>query len=95
LLYPIQQGEPFGLVLAEAMACGTPVAALRKGAVPELVMQGVGGYAYETLPELIAGLPEVFALDRAQVRRYALEKFDVRRMARAYEALYLSCIDRG
>lgn len=94
LLYPIQQGEPFGLVLAEAMACGTPVAALRKGAVPEIVAQGVGGYAFDTLDELVAGLPAVFALDRRAVRRHALENFDVRTMARAYEALYFSCLQQ-
>jgi glycosyltransferase involved in cell wall biosynthesis len=92
LIYPIQQGEPFGLVLAEAMACGTPVAALRKGAVPEIVQQGVSGYAFDDLEQLIAGLPSVFALDRARVRAHASENFDVKTMARAYEALYLSCI---
>jgi glycosyltransferase involved in cell wall biosynthesis len=95
LLYPIQQGEPFGLVLAEAMACGTPVAALRKGAVPEIVADGVGGYAFETLDELIEGLPQVCALDRAAVRAYALANFDARRMAESYEALYLSCLEHG
>ncbi len=88
LVYPVQQGEPFGLVLAEAMACGTPVAALNKGAVPEVVRDGVSGYSYETLDALVEGLPKVYALDRAQVRRYVVENFDVRRMVDGYERLY-------
>ena len=88
LLYPVQAGEPFGLVLVEAMACGTPVAALKRGAVPEVVREGVGGYAFETLDELVTGLPKVYALPRAPVRGYVVEHFDVRRMVDAYERLY-------
>src|SRR5205085_7058136 len=88
LVYPIQQGEPFGLVLIEAMACGTPVAALDKGAVPEIVIDGVSGYATETLDQLIAKLPEVMALPRAQVRRHVEERFSVEAMTDGYEALY-------
>src|SRR6478735_10805880 len=68
LLYPVQSGEPFGLVLAEAMACGTPVAALDRGAVSEVVDQDVTGGVFETLDALVAGLPRVLALDRHQVR---------------------------
>jgi glycosyltransferase involved in cell wall biosynthesis len=95
LLYPIQQGEPFGLVLAESMACGTPVAALNKGAVPEIVKQGVGGFSFDSLEELVQGLPSVYALDRARVREHAATHYDVRTMAKAYEALYLSCLGHG
>ena len=88
LVYPVQQGEPFGLVLAEAMACGTPVAALNKGAVPEVVRDGVSGYSFETLEGLVEGLPKVYALPRDEVRRYVVEHFDVRRMVDGYERLY-------
>ena len=64
LLYPIQAGEPFGLVLAEAMACGTPVAALDRGAVREVVDDGVTGMVFDDLDAMVDGLPRVFALDR-------------------------------
>lgn len=88
LLYPVQQGEPFGLVLVEAMACGTPVAALARGAVPEIVAHGVSGGVFETLDALIEGLPAVYALDREQVRAHATQHFDARSMVENYERLY-------
>jgi glycosyltransferase involved in cell wall biosynthesis len=88
LLYPLQAGEPFGLVLAEAMACGTPVAALRLGAVPEIVEDGVTGGVFGTLDELVAGLPGVLALDRTRVRSRAVERFGTERMVDAHLQLY-------
>jgi LmbE family N-acetylglucosaminyl deacetylase/glycosyltransferase involved in cell wall biosynthesis len=88
LLHPVQVGEPFGLVVAEAMACGTPVAALRRGAVEELVDEGVTGGIFDSLDEMVAGLPRVLALDRARVRTRALERFAVERMVDEHEALY-------
>jgi len=88
MIYPMQVGEPFGLVLIEAMACGTPVAALAKGAAPEIVIDGVSGYATETLDELVAKLPEVMALPREPVRRHAEAHFSVEAMTDGYEALY-------
>jgi glycosyltransferase involved in cell wall biosynthesis len=88
LLYPIQEGEPFGLVLVEAMACGTPIAALNKGAVPEIVQDGVSGHLFETLDEMVDGLARVYTLDRAAVRRDAVARFDAATMVDGYEALY-------
>ena len=88
LIYPIQTPEPFGLVLAEAMACGTPVAALRCGAVAELVEDGLSGHTFESLDALVGGLPQVFALDRSRVRAHAKQCFDATRMVEAHEALY-------
>jgi len=88
LLYPIQAGEPFGLVMTEAMACGTPVAALRRGAVGEIVDEGVTGYAFQTLDDLLAGLPRVLALDRTRVRAAAVERFGVARMVDGYLEVY-------
>lgn len=88
LLYPVQAGEPFGLVLAEAMACGTPVAALDRGAVREVVDDGVTGRVFADLEAMTRGLPEVLALDRKAVRRRAVERFGVERMAAEYVAVY-------
>jgi glycosyltransferase involved in cell wall biosynthesis len=88
LLYPVQSGEPFGLVLAEAMACGTPVAALDRGAVPELVDEGVTGGVFATVDELVAGLPRVLALDRRRVRETAVQRFGIDRMVDGYVDVY-------
>jgi len=84
LLYPVQSGEPFGLVLAEAMACGTPVAALNRGAVGELVDDGIGGGVFETLDALVEGLPAVLKLYRARVRQRAVERFGILPMVDGY-----------
>jgi glycosyltransferase involved in cell wall biosynthesis len=88
LLYPVQAEEPFGLVLAEATVCGTPVAALDRGAVPEVVEDGVTGGVFESLDAMITGLPRVLALDRARVRGVAAQRFGVERMVAGYEAVY-------
>ncbi len=88
LLYPVQAGEPFGLVLAEAMACGTPVAALDRGAVREVVDDGITGLVFQDLEDLIAGVPRVCALDRRTVRRHAVAKFGIDRMVDEYVAAY-------
>ena len=77
LLYPIQAREPFGLVLAEAMACGTPAAALDRGAVREVVDDGVTGIVFEDLEQMVNELPRVFALDRRRVRERAVARFGV------------------
>ena len=88
LLYPIQAREPFGLVLAEAMACGTPVVALDRGAVREVVDEGVTGMIFNNLDDMAARLSTVFAFDRRRVRERAVERFGVARMVREYEAVY-------
>lgn len=88
LLYPIQTGESFGLVLAEAQACGTPVAGLDVGAVREIVEHGVGGGVFDSLDALVAGLPRVLALDRTRVRAHAVDRFSVGRMVDGYLHIY-------
>jgi glycosyltransferase involved in cell wall biosynthesis len=88
LLYPVQTGEPFGLVLVEAMMCGTPVAALNRGACPELVDEGTTGMVFDSVDALVAGLPGVLALDRRQVRTRALERFGADRMVDGYIDVY-------
>jgi glycosyltransferase involved in cell wall biosynthesis len=93
LLYPVQAREPFGLVLAEAMACGTPVAALDRGAVREIVDDGTTGIVFSTLEEMVSGLPRVLALDRQRVRARAVERFGADRMAREYADVYRGIVD--
>jgi glycosyltransferase involved in cell wall biosynthesis len=88
LLYPVQAGEPFGLVMAEAMACGTPVAALDRGAVREVIDDGITGMAFADVDQLVNGLDRVLTLDRGQVHRRAVEKFGVDRMVDEYVDIY-------
>jgi glycosyltransferase involved in cell wall biosynthesis len=88
LLFPVLYPEPCGLVTIEAMACGTPVAAVRLGAVPEIVEEGVTGSCADTPAGLAEATTRALALDRARVRRRAVERFDYHRMVDAYEELY-------
>jgi glycosyltransferase involved in cell wall biosynthesis len=88
LIYPIVEPEPFGLVLIEAMACGTPVIARGLGAVPELVDEGVTGYAPRYREPLAGRVRDALILDRAVIRHTAVARFDYRRMADQYEAMY-------
>lgn len=88
LLYPLQAGEPFGLVLAESMACGTPVAALNLGAVPEIVADGVSGLVFDDLDAMAHGLDGVLALDRRAVRAYAERHLSGSRMVTEYIQAY-------
>lgn len=92
LIYPVQAGEPFGLVLAESMACGTPVAAFDRGAVREIVDEGVTGHVFATLEDMARGLERVLALDRHSVREHAVLKFGVNRMVEGYVAAYRAVI---
>jgi glycosyltransferase involved in cell wall biosynthesis len=88
LLFPIDWPEPFGLVMIEAMACGTPVVGWRNGAVPEVIEEGVTGFVVETEAEAAAALARVPALDRGLVRRRFEARFTAERMAADYLAIY-------
>lgn len=89
LLFPVDWPEPFGLAMIEAMACGTPVLAFRRGSVPEIIEDRVTGRIVNTPEEAVKVLPEVLALDRRTVRRHFEERFSVKRMADDYVRLYL------
>ena len=93
LLYPVQAGEPFGLVLAEAMACGTPVAALDRGAVREVIDDGITGHAFPTLEALVEGLPHVLALDRCAVHARAVARFGIAPMVEGYVQAFHRILD--
>jgi glycosyltransferase involved in cell wall biosynthesis len=88
LLFPIDWPEPFGLVLIEAMACGTPVVAWRRGAVPEVVDEGLTGFIVDDVDAAVAAVLRVGSLPRAAVRRRFEERFTALRMARDYLAVY-------
>jgi glycosyltransferase involved in cell wall biosynthesis len=94
LLFPIDWPEPFGLVMIEAMACGTPVLAFRQGSVAEIIDQGVTGAVVDTMDEALRMLPRVLALDRHAVRRRFEQRFSSTRMATDYVALYRSLLKR-
>ena len=94
LLFPIDWPEPFGLVMIEAMACGTPVLAFRQGSVPEVIDQGVTGAVVDTIEEAVRMLPQVLALDRHAVRRRFEQRFSSARMATDYVALYGSLLEQ-
>jgi glycosyltransferase involved in cell wall biosynthesis len=94
LLFPIDWPEPFGLVMIEAMACGTPVLAFRAGSVPEVIDEGVTGLIVDTLDEAVAAMPRVLSLDRAAVRRRFEERFSAKRMALDYVSVYEALLRR-
>jgi glycosyltransferase involved in cell wall biosynthesis len=88
LLFPIDWPEPFGLVMIEAMACGTPVVAFRCGSVPEVIDNGVSGFVVDTIDQAIAAVKRIDTLDRARVRRTFEARFTAQRMARDYLSIY-------
>jgi len=88
LLFPIVWEEPFGLVVIEAMVCGTPVVALRRGAVPELIVHGQTGVIVDDPAELADGIAQARQLDPAACRKHVETSFTVGVMADGYEAVY-------
>jgi glycosyltransferase involved in cell wall biosynthesis len=93
-LFPIEWEEPFGLVMIESMACGTPVIATRRGAVPEVIDHGRSGVVVDDHKEMAAAIPEADRLDPLECRRYVEERFSAERMVRDYEAAYQAVVDR-
>jgi glycosyltransferase involved in cell wall biosynthesis len=88
LIFPINWPEPFGLVMIEAMACGTPVIAFNCGSVPEVIDPGVTGFIVNDIDQAVAAVGKVHTLDRARVRSTFDRRFTARRMAEDYVDLY-------
>jgi glycosyltransferase involved in cell wall biosynthesis len=88
VLFPIDWPEPFGLVMIEAMACGTPVIAYRCGSVPEVVEDGVTGYIVDSIEGAVAAVDRLGVLNRTLIRRRFEDRFSIERMAREYLAVY-------
>src|SRR6478672_8420505 len=85
LLFPVRWPEPFGLVMVESLACGTPVLALNGGSVPEVIEDGVTGFVRNTEDELVEALGRITELDRTRCRAEAQRRFSPAAMADAYE----------
>jgi glycosyltransferase involved in cell wall biosynthesis len=94
LLFPIDWPEPFGLVMIEAMACGTPVLAFPGGSVPEIVEDGLTGRIVSNIEEAVQAIPELLALDRKAIRARFEQRFSSRRMASDYVKIYRTILRR-
>jgi glycosyltransferase involved in cell wall biosynthesis len=95
LVFPLQWEEPFGMVMAESMACGTPVVALRRGAVPEVVEHGVSGLVVDDLTAIPAAIHAAEGLDPAACRKVVADRFDLPVMADGYEQVYRETLAGG
>ena len=91
-LFPIEWEEPFGLVMIESMACGTPVIATRHGAVPEVIDHGRGGLIVDNYRQMAHALDEADGLDPLECRRYVEERFSAQRMVEDYVAAYEAAV---
>lgn len=94
LLMPVEWDEPFGIVMAEALACGTPVIGFARGSIPEVIRHGVDGFVCRNVEEAAAALPRVRYLDRAAIRRDCEARFGPDAIIEQYESLYLD-VARG
>lgn len=92
-LMPIEWNEPFGIVMVEAMACGTPVIALSRGAVPEVIKHGVTGFICNTVEECIQKVPFITHLNRNAVRKEAVDRFSSKVIAANYLNLYQQLLE--
>jgi glycosyltransferase involved in cell wall biosynthesis len=90
LLFPIAWPEPFGMVMIEAMACGTPVLATGRGSVPEVVADGLTGFVRDTPDALVDAVKRVGEIDRRACRRWVAERFSADVMTEGYERLVLA-----
>ncbi len=94
-LFPIDWPEPFGITMVEAMACGTPVIAMARGSVPEVVVHGETGYVCRTMAEMIEAVANVPRLDRRLCRMHVARRFSTAHMADGYERIYQHAVDEA
>ena len=93
LLFPIEWAEPFGLVMIEALATGTPVIGFRRASVPEVIRDGETGFVVDDIDEMADAIGRLGEIDRAVCRREAEERFSVRRMVDDYEAIFTDILN--
>lgn len=94
LLFPVQWEEAFGLVMIEAMACGTPVIAFKRGSVPEIVVDGKTGYIVQTLPEMVRAIKKISLIKRQDCRDHVEKKFSQASMIQQYESVYTAVLNQ-
>jgi glycosyltransferase involved in cell wall biosynthesis len=94
-LFPIEWPEPFGLVMIEALACGTPVIAWRRGSVPEVLEEGISGRIVDNVDDAVRAVHEIDRLSRSACRRAFEQQFDARRMAMDYLEVYRRVVPAG
>ena len=92
-LFPIQWEEPFGLVLIESMACGTPAIAFNKGAVPEIMLDGKTGFVVDSMNDMIGAVDHIDSIDPRECRRHVQNNFSITNMAYKYSALYQQTVN--
>jgi glycosyltransferase involved in cell wall biosynthesis len=95
LLFPIDWPEPFGLVMIEALACGTPVIAWKRGSVPEVLADGATGYIVDSISDAVAAVQRVDGLSRSRCRQVFEQRFSAERMARDYVQVYERLKEHG
>jgi glycosyltransferase involved in cell wall biosynthesis len=93
LLFPIDWPEPFGLVMIEAMACGTPVVAFRCGSVPDVMRDGESGFVVDTIEQAVTATARAVEMPRARVRAYFEKRFSAPRMAADYVAIFEAMLE--
>jgi glycosyltransferase involved in cell wall biosynthesis len=94
LLMPLLWEEPFGIVMAEALACGTPVIGLRRGSLPEIVQQGVNGFVCDSVDQMVSAVGRLAEIDRRDCRRIAEDEFSDRVIVDCYERLYRELVQQ-
>jgi glycosyltransferase involved in cell wall biosynthesis len=95
VLFPIHWEEPFGLVMIEAMSCGTPVVAMRRGSVPEVIEDGRTGFVGDSVDDLVDACGRLGELDPSEIRRVCADRFDRTRMTERYEAAYRAASEQA
>ena len=93
VLFPVEWPEPFGLVMIEAMACGTPVVAFARGSVPEVIVDGVSGFIVENVDQAVEAVQRALGLSRQRCREAFDQRFTARRMADEYLTIYEKLLD--
>lgn len=94
LLAPIKWEEPFGLVFIEAMACGTPVIAFRRGSVSEIITDGVTGFIVDTVEEMAEAIQKIDSIDRKKCRQHVIDNFSNQRMVSEYDSILRRLVEK-